>query len=141
VSPAEVEAIVARNLDSSPKHVREMTTNLDRRDVSLDAPLTVDAPDTRVTMLVGEPDGSEEELVRLEREQIVRETVSAIEPGLPPRERYVLRHRLLSDEPERLVDIGHRFGVSRERVRQIELRLKKTLRKALAELAPQRQAA
>ena len=140
-APDEIEQIVARNLDSSRKHVAEMIANLDRRDVSLDAPLTVDGPNTRVTMLVRESEGHEGELARIEREEVVRDKVGAIEPGLPPRERYLLRHRLLSDEPEPLADIGRRFGVSRERVRQIELRLKKKLQKALAELAPERNAA
>jgi RNA polymerase sigma-32 factor len=120
---------------------RKQLDNIDHRDASLDAPLFVDGADTRLGMLVRDAEGQEDEMARVEREQIVREKLSAIEPALRPRERYVLHHRLLSDEPERLVDVGRRFGVSRERVRQIELRVKQQLQRALAELAPESKAA
>ncbi len=133
-SADEMEAAIAASLQSSRERVREMSVRLDERDVSLDAPHSVVA-------LVRDGDSQEEEMLRAHREHLVRSTVSAIEPSLPARERYILRHRLLSDEPERIIDIGRRFGVSRERVRQLELRIKQKLQRALAELAPERKAA
>jgi RNA polymerase sigma-32 factor len=120
---------------------REMSVRLDERDVSLDAPRSHDGAETRVVTLVREDESQEEGMLRADRERRVRATLDAIEPSLPPRERYILRHRLLSDEPARLRDIGRHFGVSRERVRQLELRVKRKLQHALAELAPERKAA
>jgi RNA polymerase sigma-32 factor len=132
-SPDEIEAAIAASLHSSREHVRAMSARLEERDVSLDAP--------RSLTLVRDDESQEEEVLRARREHLVRATVSAIEPSLPPRERYILRHRLFSDEPEALTDIGRHFGVSRERVRQLELRVKQKLQRALAELAPERKAA
>jgi RNA polymerase sigma-32 factor len=46
---------------------------------------------------------------------------------LSPRESLILEKRLLSETPVTLQEIGEEFGISRERVRQLEERLKKTL--------------
>ena len=53
---------------------------------------------------------------------------------LDDRGRYILEKRLLNEEPMSLAQIGKEFGVSRERARQLELRVKKKLQKALAHL-------
>jgi RNA polymerase sigma-32 factor len=140
-SPYEIEGAIAASLRSSRERVREMSVRLDERDVSLDAPRSPDGADPRVVTLVREGESQEEGMLRAHREHLVRATVKAIEPSLPPRERYILRHRLLSDEPARLGDISRHLGVSRERVRQLELRVKQKLQRALAELAPDRKAA
>lgn len=117
-------------------HVRRHWSSSRERVHDMGVPL-----DERVVALVRDDEGLEEEMLRAQREHLVRATVEAIEPSLPQRERYILRHRLLSDEPVRLADIGRHFGVSRERVRQLELRVKQKLQRALAELAPERKAA
>jgi RNA polymerase sigma-32 factor len=68
------------------------------------------------------------------------EVVAAVQSartGLSPRERFIVEHRLLADEETRvsLKQIGHHFGVSRERARQLEAALKGKLRARLAPLA------
>ena len=115
-------------------HVRRVRP--DERDVSLDAPRSPDGADARVVKLVGDGESQEEGVMRADREQLVRTTVEAIEPSLPARERYILRHRLLSDEPAPLRDIGRHLGLSRERVRQLELRVKGRLQRALCGARP-----
>jgi RNA polymerase sigma-32 factor len=141
VSADEIEAMLSKSLQAPRATIREMTANLDQRDLSLDTPLFAEGPDTKIVGLVQGGDGQDDEMSRVERERIVRATVTAIEPALSTRERYIVRHRLLTDAPQTLIEIGRRFRVSRERVRQIELRLKGKLRQALAELAPDRRAA
>ncbi|MCU1282636.1 MAG: polymerase sigma factor RpoH, partial [bacterium] len=140
-SPDEIEDAIAESLQSSRERVHEMSVRLDERDLSLDAPRLHDGSEARVVTLVHEDESQEEGLLRADREHLVRKTVEAIEPSLPQRERYILRHRLLSDDPAPLGDIGRHFGVSRERVRQLELRVKQKLQRALAALAPERKAA
>ena len=51
--------------------------------------------------------------------------------ALGPREREIVRRRLLADEPETLATIGHRLGISRERVRQLETLARDRLRMLL----------
>ena len=57
--------------------------------------------------------------------------------GLTQRERYILSRRLLTDEADTLAEIGRHLSLSRERVRQLEERLKVKLRRALAEFEPE----
>lgn len=54
---------------------------------------------------------------------------------LSPRERNIVERRLMSDEPETLEQLGAAFGVSKERVRQIEERAKERMRVRLQEIA------
>jgi RNA polymerase sigma-32 factor len=58
--------------------------------------------------------------------------------GLSARERYIVERRLLTDEAATLAEIGRELSLSRERVRQLEERLKGKLRRALADFEPDR---
>ncbi len=59
--------------------------------------------------------------------------LKVIEPTLNEKEQTILNERLLSDSPVTLREIGERFSVTRERVRQIEARLLQKLRTFLEE--------
>jgi RNA polymerase sigma-32 factor len=62
---------------------------------------------------------------------ILKQKLHAFGSTLRDRDLEIFRDRLLNDEPATLVQIAERFGVTRERVRQIEERLKKRLRQYL----------
>jgi RNA polymerase sigma-32 factor len=67
----------------------------------------------------------------------LQRAVAAFRPSLDERARGVLDMRLLRDEPARLADVGKRFGISGERARQLETRVRDGLRSFVAErLAP-----
>jgi RNA polymerase sigma-32 factor len=74
-------------------------------------------------------------LLEADAQEHVRETLDEVYDELTPRERYLLEHRLMSDTPATLEAVGDEFGVTRERVRQLENRLKSKLRVALAPAA------
>ena len=61
------------------------------------------------------------------------EQVAEFSETLDERERQIVEERLLADEPRTLAQLGEDFGVSRERVRQLEARLLGRLREHLAE--------
>jgi RNA polymerase sigma-32 factor len=65
---------------------------------------------------------------RRERDRIVRQVVAELFGASSPRDREVIRKRLLSEDPPTLQEIGDGWGTSRERVRQVEARLVKRLR-------------
>ena len=75
--------------------------------------------------------GLDYDLFRAERPDIVMMSMPAFGATLRDRDLEIFRDRLLNDEPATLVQIAERFGVTRERVRQIEERLKKRLRQYL----------
>lgn len=64
----------------------------------------------------------------------VRRAIARMDPPLRDRERIVLQQRILADEPRRLREIGADLGVTRQRVRQMEVAVRRRLRLALAPL-------
>ena len=68
-----------------------------------------------------------------EEREVLREKVAQILGQLPKRERYILEKRILSEKPMTLRSIGEKFGISRERVRQLETA---TIERIRAEVAP-----
>ena len=62
----------------------------------------------------------------------MRSRLKTILPKLNEKELYILHNRLLTDEPVTLREIGERYTITRERVRQIEARLLEKIRQHLA---------
>jgi RNA polymerase sigma-32 factor len=81
--------------------------------------------------MAAEMAGPEEQAARGELQAILKEKIAAFAEGLKEKERYILEHRLLAEEPETLQAIGDHYGTTREAVRQIEARLVKRLREYL----------
>ncbi|MEM9074963.1 MAG: sigma-70 family RNA polymerase sigma factor [Myxococcota bacterium] len=66
----------------------------------------------------------------------VREVMEQALNTLTDRERMIVKARILADTPSTLSELGRKLGVSKERVRQLELRARRKLREQLAEFAP-----
>ena len=134
VGESEVDEALAKKFGTTAERIRDMTGRLDGKDLSLDAAAYRDGEVSALDLL---PDpnneGQEEHTARAQRDAQVRHRLSSLTRGLSPRERYILEHRLLSDESVTLAEIGRHLNLSRERVRQLEERLKVKLRRALAE--------
>lgn len=108
--------------------VRSMIGRLTRGDVSLDGRTPLDdrrLVEERLMQLAGDPESScadqEEGRTRLA-------CVQRALQELDPREQEILQSRHLCDQPETLAEVGERFGLSRERVRQLESRAKARIR-------------
>ena len=108
--------------------IEAMTPRLTGHDVSLDAPRSTD--DRReVGALLAEDGPSPEEFVAGVEEQDSRRTrLSEGLKVLDSRERAIIRARHMRQRPATLASLGKKFGISRERVRQLELRAKTKLR-------------
>jgi alternative sigma factor RpoH len=131
---SDVEAMLAQRFHTTPERIRDMTGRLDGKDLSLDAAAFRDGSVSALDMIPDEHgEGQEDATARAERNGLVRARVRVLERGLTSRERYILARRLLADEADTLADIGRHLSLSRERVRQLEERLKVKLRRALAD--------
>src|SRR5258706_6990544 len=127
---SDVEAMLAARFHTTPERIRDMTGRLDGKDLSLDAAAFRDGSVSVLDMLPDEArEGQEDAAARAERDGMVRARVRSLERGLSTRERYILARRLLADEADTLADIGRHLSLSRERVRQLEERLKVKLRR------------
>ena len=107
-----------------------------RRDMSIDVTISEDGRMTLAETLSTDEQTIEEEYASAELTELVAERLKRLESDLNDKEVEILRERLLSDDPRTLQDIGEDFGVSRERVRQIESALKKKIAKRLEGLSP-----
>lgn len=129
----EIDARLAEKFRTTPERIREIGARLDAKDLSLDIPVFRDGPTTGVELLPDERSPVGVELETEERQAELRRRIDLVLRTLPDRERYIADHRLLADndEEETLADIGRTLHLSRERVRQLEERIKSKLRRAL----------
>jgi RNA polymerase sigma-32 factor len=124
-------------LGVSEREVVNMNRRLSAPDSSLNAPLRGDGESEWQDWLAD--DSLDQETVLAESEEVSerRELLDAALGELPEREREIIRARRLQDEPATLEELSHKFGVSRERVRQIEVRafdrLQRSMKNALRE--------
>jgi RNA polymerase sigma-32 factor len=115
----------------SKAEVVEMDRRLARRDQSLTAPMRVDGEAEWQDMLVDENQDQERSIAEADelawRRDLLREGLKV----LNEREQHILVERRLKDEPKTLEELCQVYGVSRERVRQIEVRASEKLQKAM----------
>jgi len=125
--------LLAENLDVSEKDVIEMQKRLSAPDASLDAPVgnDDDGARTRMDMLESGGDRPDVEVEKSQFQALLREKLEMFAEDLKDREETIFRERWLTEEPLTLQQIGDRYGISRERARQIEKRLMGRLRKHL----------
>ncbi len=130
---------LAAALDVTEQEVIEMERRLNTSEMSLDAPVRSDDQDERTRgSLLPAPTGSRPDLQVevLEFDSLLKQKLHCFRQTLRDRDLEIFQTRLVSEEPETLLHLAERFGVTRERVRQIESRLKGRLREYLkAELA------
>ncbi len=106
-------------------------TRLAMRDFSLDAVMDGEGTRSYIDLLASPDAPVDDELARSEEHDIVTAEIAELSEFLNEKERFILTNRVLTDEPQTLQEIGERFGISRERVRQIEVALKKKIEKNL----------
>ena len=125
---------IAEALDVSPKEVVEMQKRMSAPDKSLNAPLRSDddgGQRTGIDMLEDDHEDVESSYGDRELRGLLSEKLRRFGATLKGREAEIFSERLLSDEPITLQDLGTRWGVSRERARQVEKRMVLRLRKFL----------
>ncbi len=131
--------LIAQRLDVKEKEVVEMEQRLAGRDLSVDAPLDEGGDATLLDFLPG-PTQTAETVADEEYHRLVREKTVEFEKTLTGKDLVIFERRLEAlmrdEEPVTLQEIGDEYGISRERVRQIEARLKKRLGAYLREQIP-----
>jgi RNA polymerase sigma-32 factor len=137
LSPEHVQKI-AKELDVPEADVISMNRRLASPDHSLNAPLRSDSEGEWQDWLVDESDDQEQLLSERQELGLRRDLLRDAMAHLTERERDILIERRLRDEPTTLEDLSQRYGISRERVRQIEVRAFEKLQKAIKTSALER---
>ncbi|MBP9943516.1 MAG: RNA polymerase subunit sigma-70, partial [Desulfomicrobium sp.] len=114
---------LAGNLQVSEADIVEMGQRLGQHDVSLDMKIGDDSSFTPMDFIPALEAGIEEQMAADEISVLIHDNIEAIRDGLNEKELDILEQRLLADTPITLREIGDKYGITRERVRQIEARL------------------
>jgi len=132
--PDSVHEELAVRWQLAPHELAEILDRLERPDTSTDAPVSSDSRLSVGDCLPCQASTQEDLVARGRTQGDLQRAVQRAAAELDARERFILEHRLMAD-PEAeysLVRIGELFGVSRERARQLESRVKEKLRTKLA---------
>jgi len=134
LKPETVKEIATR-LDVSETDVIDMNRRMAAPDHSLNAPVRMDGEGEWQEWLVDEGESQESLLAESQefgrRQKLLARALNL----LNPRERRILSERRLKDEPTTLEDLSKEFGISRERVRQIEVRAFDKVQRAIRNAA------
>ena len=102
--------------------------------MSLDDPAWLDTEETRGDRIADDRPGPESTVAEMELQERAREEIAEAMVELDPRERHIIQRRYLNRRPATLKELGESFGISRERVRQLEARAKAKMRTRLLDL-------
>ena len=131
--------LISQRLGVSKKDVVEMDQRINGWDVSLDAPLTDDTETARIEFLKTPSDPLEDRISKKEFDSILHQRIAEFKKELNQRELDIFNRRIYAEDPETLAEIGKRYGISRERVRQIQkniiARMKASFKQTLPDYA------
>ncbi|MDW3204105.1 MAG: RNA polymerase sigma factor RpoH [Alphaproteobacteria bacterium] len=127
----ETVAKIAQELDVPEQDVVSMNRRLAGGDNSLNAPLRADGDGEWQDWLEDDSDSQETVLAESEELSLRREMLAQAMTNLNDRERHILTERRLKDDPKTLEDLSQEYGISRERVRQIEVRAFEKLQRSM----------
>jgi RNA polymerase sigma-32 factor len=133
IEPTNAE--IARRLDVAESEVEEMDKRMSRGDASLDLPVSENdgRQIARVELLPSVDTTPDLATESAELGGLLRQHLSEFRATLSDKDLIIFDQRLVADEPRTLQDLGEEFGVSRERVRQLEARITGRLRAFLSQ--------
>jgi RNA polymerase sigma-32 factor len=132
-------AEIARRLGVTEEEVISMNRRLTAPDSSLNAPLREESESEWQDMLVDEEMDQEERLAERDEMTLRQQLLMDAMEVLNDREKHILTERRLKDDPTTLEELSQEYGISRERVRQIEVRAFEKLQKAMKNAMTERQ--
>jgi RNA polymerase sigma-32 factor len=135
MSSPENVALLSSKLGIPEDEISEMAKRLSSRDVSLDKPSSGDSEaSTPLSALLRKEDGSlplDEQMALDEQLTLLMSAIDDLRAQLNEKEKILLEERILSDEPLTLQEIGDKYNITREAVRQTEARLMKKIKEAM----------
>ena len=122
---------IAESLGVKEHEIEEMDLRLSHRDLSLDAYINDDGDTTHIDHLTYKGEDQEMALIKKEEMDLVKRNIAGALAHLNERESYIVKHRIMTDSPITLQEIGSKYNITRERARQIEKQALKKLRLAI----------
>ena len=140
ITPAQAQEL-SNDLDISARDIVDMNRRLAAKDMSLNAPVGQDGESTVEfqDQLVDEGASPEELTAGGQERSLHSELLKTAIADLDDRERHILTERRLKDDPVTLEELGGHYGISRERVRQLEVRAFQKVQTAITAMVANRE--
>jgi RNA polymerase sigma-32 factor len=120
--------LLADRLNVRERDVIEMDQRLGNWELSLDQPIGEDQGNTLLDVLPSHQEPADEQIADHQLKTLFRKKLAEFIKTLEERDEDILRNRILSDSPLTLDDLGNKYGITKERTRQLEARIIKRLR-------------
>jgi RNA polymerase sigma-32 factor len=121
--------VLADNLDASTAEIEDMERRLYHGDVSLEAPQYGDGDSLMDT--IGSGEDIEETLIEKDHTEMLHKRLGDFKKKLSEKECFIFDNRIMAENPLTLREIGERFSTSRESVRQLQVKISRSLAKDL----------
>jgi RNA polymerase sigma-32 factor len=121
--------LLAARLGVSEKEITDMDQRLNRPEISLDASIKEDSDEAFINFVPSDKDPVDVEVAKKQMAEIVRKTLVDFRQDCNERELEILENRLMAESPLTLQQIANDFGISRERVRQIQSHMLRKLKR------------
>jgi len=128
--------LLAERLDVKQEEVEEMSQRLGGAELSLNAPVGDEGKEAYSAFLPDPSVGVDDRISDAERRETLLENLSDFRETLSGKELDIFDNRILSETPLTLQELGDKYGISRERVRQIQERVVKNIKTWLSEKIP-----
>ncbi len=125
---------IAQKLNVDEQSVREMSQRLASSEFSLDEPISYNHNNTLKDTIPSTNKTPEESFIEDEYRRNISKNISQLVDSLPERDQIIVKKRLMADEPASLQELGDFFGITKERVRQLEKKIKLKLKDHLADI-------
>lgn len=130
-------SVLAERLNVKKSDILEMDNRMSNEEVSLESPVRQESEAQKKDFLTEDGPGIEEILTSRDMKKRIHALLRDLSGKHNEKEKMILERRLLTDDPLTLQKISEEFGISRERIRQIESNLLKKLRKHIEETDPE----
>jgi len=127
---------LAKALGTEEEKIIEMEQRLGDWEPSLDQPVGEDWKETRGDMMSADKEFFDLKIADNELQKLFNKKLKVFMSTINEKELEILEKRILSEAPQTLLEIGKGYGITKERVRQIENRLKKKIREYMQENIP-----
>jgi RNA polymerase sigma-32 factor len=128
--------LLAERLDVKEEDIEEMTQRLMGGEVSINAPVSDNSKEEYGAFLSDQAQDLDEQLSDSENRSILLDKLAAYRKRLSEKELDIFDNRIMADEPMTLQELGDKYRISRERVRQVQVKITKDIKKWLQEEIP-----
>jgi RNA polymerase sigma-32 factor len=128
--------LLAERLDVKEKEIEEMSQRLGGSEVSLNAPVGDNGKEVYGSFLPDQNIGVDEQLFAKQNRELLLQKLEEYRAKLSGKELDIFDNRIMAENPLTLQELGDKYKISRERVRQIQERIIKNIKKWLTEEIP-----